>query len=57
MIYYILPAYNEDLNILNLLNNFNNFFLREGKDYKSKVVIIDDGSRDNTKSIKKSNKR
>tara|TARA_B100000427_G_scaffold329295_1_gene344957 strand:+ start:72 stop:842 length:771 start_codon:yes stop_codon:yes gene_type:complete len=60
MIYYILPAYNEDLNILNLLNNFNNFFLREGKDYKSKVVIIDDGSRDNTKSIlenlKKNNK-
>ena len=60
MIYYILPAYNEELNILNLLNNFNNFFHIEGEDFKSKVVIIDDGSKDNTKSIlinlKKDNK-
>ena len=60
MIYYILPAYNEELNILNLLNHFNNFFHIEGEDFKSKVVIIDDGSKDNTKSIlinlKKDNK-
>ena len=60
MIYYILPAYNEELNILNLLNNFNNFFHIEGEDFKSKVVVIDDGSKDNTKSIlinlKKDNK-
>ena len=49
MIYYVLPAYNEELNILNLFNNFNNFFHLEGEDFKSRIVVIDDGSTDNTK--------
>tara|TARA_B110000196_G_C20972641_1_gene579485 strand:- start:114 stop:884 length:771 start_codon:yes stop_codon:yes gene_type:complete len=52
MIYYVLPAYNEELNILNLINNFNDFFYLQGEDFKSsKIVVVDDGSKDNTKSI------
>jgi dolichol-phosphate mannosyltransferase len=51
MIYYILPAYNEELNIISLLNKFNNHFENENYNYKPQVIIIDDGSNDKTKAI------
>ena len=51
MIYYILPAYNEERNIISLLDKFNNHFGNENYDYKPQVIIIDDGSNDKTKII------
>jgi len=51
MIYYILPAYNEELNIISLLNKFNSHFENENYNYKPQVIIIDDGSNDKTKAI------
>ena len=54
-IYYILPCYNEELNIKKLLNDFFNFY--EKKKYYIYIVIIDDGSKDNSLSILKKIKK
>ena len=43
MIYFVLPAFNEELNILTLLNNFNNFFVKNKFFSNIKVVVVDDG--------------
>jgi len=51
MIYFVLPAFNEELNIPILLNNFNNFFIKNKSFSNIKVVVVDDGSNDNTKKI------
>ena len=51
MIFFILPAFNEELNIPTLLNNFNNFFIKNKSFSNIKVVVVDDGSKDNTKKI------
>jgi|TARA_B100001964_G_scaffold243601_1_gene322067 dolichol-phosphate mannosyltransferase len=51
MIYYILPAYNEELNIITLLDKFNSYFGNENDDYKPQVIVVDDGSNDETKKI------
>ena len=51
MIYYILPAYNEELNIISLIDKFNSHFGNENYNYKPQVIIIDDGSNDKTRII------
>ncbi len=48
-IYYVLPSYNESLNLKKLLNDFKKFF--ERKKIKVIVVIVDDGSTDNSAAI------
>lgn len=56
-IYYILPCYNEELNIKKLLNSIFDFYKK--KFFNINIVIIDDGSKDNSleilKKIKKQN--
>jgi dolichol-phosphate mannosyltransferase len=56
-IYYILPCYNEELNIGKLLYSIFNFYQK--KKFYINIVVIDDGSKDNSliilKKIKKKN--
>mgnify|MGYP001181759159 CR=1 FL=1 len=56
-IYYILPCYNEELNLKKVLDDLFNFYRK--KKYYVYIVIIDDGSKDNSlkilKKIKKQN--
>ena len=51
-IFYILPCYNESLNLNKLLKDFTNFF--KNKIILINIIIVDDGSKDN--SIKVINK-
>ena len=46
----IIPAYNEETNILNVYKTIKN-----SKDHKYDVIVINDGSKDNTKKILKEN--
>ena len=48
-IYYILPSYNESLNLNELLSNFKRFF--KNKKITVIIVIVDDGSTDNSISL------
>jgi|TARA_B110001450_G_C17657550_1_gene495916 dolichol-phosphate mannosyltransferase len=48
-IYYVLPSYNESLNLNKLLSDFKKFF--EKKNITVIVVIVNDGSTDNSVSI------
>lgn len=56
MIYFILPAYNEEKNIKILINNIFNFYKQ--KKIPFHIVVINDGSTDQTlkniKSVKRS---
>ena len=53
-IFYILPCYNEELNLNKLLNDFVNFY----KKINIIILIIDDGSSDQSvKLIKKIKKK
>ena len=59
-IFYILPSYNEALNLESLLNKFRKFY--KNKNVYTLIVIVDDGSTDNSldiikKFIKKNNKK
>ena len=44
--FYILPSYNEALNLDPLLNKFKNFYKTRNTDVL--IVIVNDGSTDNT---------
>ena len=46
-IYAVIPAYNEENNIVPTINNI--------KKYISNIIIVDDGSNDNTYSLLKQN--
>ena len=48
-LYYILPSYNESLNLNKLLTSFKKFF--KNKKVKVTIIIVDDGSIDNSISI------
>ena len=48
-IFYILPCYNEGLNLYKLLKDFTIFF--KTRTIQIKIVIIDDGSKDNSIAI------
>ncbi len=54
-VYYILPSYNEALNIPTLLNSINTFYKK--KKISIIVVIINDGSSDNTLSVIQKSKK
>ncbi len=43
MTYFLLCAYNEEKNIVSLIKNIKNYFI-----YEYKIVVVDDGSTDNT---------
>ena len=44
----IIPCYNEEKTILSVINEIEDF-----KDCEKEIIIIDDGSRDNTKNLLK----
>ena len=48
-IFYILPSFNEALNLNTLLNKFNKFYIK--KNIRVLILIIDDGSTDNSIQI------
>ena len=48
----IIPAFNEENTIIELLKKVN---LQETKDFSLEIIVIDDGSFDNTKEILKEN--
>lgn len=50
-LYIIVPAYNEEKNIKHLIDDWYPVIEKHNGDGKSKLVIIDDGSKDNTYKI------
>ena len=50
-LYIIIPAYNEEANIKNVIEDWYGIIEKIGND--SRLVIIDDGSKDNTYEIMK----
>ena len=48
-IWAVIPAYNEEKNIKNIVS--------KTKKYVDEVVVVDDGSRDNTKKISRKSRR
>ena len=49
-IFYILPCFNEELNLQKLLTDFFNFY-KSKKKFKINIVIIDDGSKDHSLNL------
>lgn len=49
MIFYVIPAYNEELNIARLISETDAFSKKIGENYQ--LIIADDGSRDRTADI------
>src|SRR3989338_3899818 len=49
MVIFVIPAYNEEENIENLLSNTHNVMAKEGLPHK--IIVINDGSTDSTKKI------
>lgn len=50
----IIPAYNEEENILNVYNSIINYNKKNGTEYD--VIVINDGSKDNTEQVLSKNK-
>lgn len=50
-LYIIIPAYNESANIMNVINDWYPVIEKHNANQTSRLVIIDDGSKDNTFSI------
>jgi len=48
MIFILLPAYNEELNISNLLQNIENYWLSDIQNENLKILLVNDGSSDKT---------
>ena len=48
MIYIVLPAYNEEPNIKIILEELYELWKKKLKKYQLLIVIVDDGSTDNT---------
>ena len=48
MIYIVLPAFNEESNIKIILNNLLEFWKNKLNKYQVLIVIVNDGSTDNT---------
>tara|TARA_Y100000590_G_scaffold467825_1_gene648137 strand:- start:1869 stop:2639 length:771 start_codon:yes stop_codon:yes gene_type:complete len=48
MLYIVLPAYNEEASISTILNNILNLSKKNLSDHKILIVIVNDGSEDNT---------
>jgi dolichyl-phosphate beta-glucosyltransferase len=47
----IIPAYNEELRILTMLKETTDFLKKKSalnKDFTYEIIVVDDGSRDNT---------
>ena len=51
MLFVILPAYNEEENVENILKDLYNSFKKKFNFLKTEIVIVDDGSLDNTLSV------
>ena len=51
ILYIIIPAYNETDNILNVINDWYPVVEKHNGNQKSRLVIIDDGSKDDTYNI------
>jgi glycosyltransferase involved in cell wall biosynthesis len=52
LVSFIVPVYNEELNIANMLRNLHNV-LNEHPEWQSEVIIIEDGSGDQTRDVLK----
>lgn len=50
VLYIVIPAYNEEENIENIVNDWYPVVVQRGNSASS-LVIIDDGSKDNTRAI------
>lgn len=50
VLYIVIPAYNEEENIENIVNDWYPVVVQRGNS-ASRLVIIDDGSKDNTRAI------
>lgn len=48
-LYIVMPAYNEEANIENVVRSW--YTVLDGKDEKSRIVVADSGSKDNTHEI------
>ena len=53
VLYIVIPAYNEEENILNVVNDWYPIVEKYNGEGKSRIVILNDGSKDNTSNIVK----
>ena len=53
VLYIVIPAYNEEENILNIIEEWYPIVEKYTGDGKSRLVILNDGSKDNTSNIVK----